>query len=327
MKIAILDDYQNALSHLDCRIRLAGLDVQVFTDIVTDRARLAERLRPFDTLVPTRGRTRFDAALLAALPNLRRIVQTGHAAEHIDLAACTRLGIAVAADGQAVEGAAELTFALILAASRDLVGQSLALRAGRWQTFCGRRLAGRTLGIIGLGRIGTRVASYAQAFGMKVLALGDRPRSRQRALEAGYEVAGDKREVLATADVVVLQQRLTADTRHALGLGDLLAMKPDALLVNTARAELIAPGALVEALRQGRPGFAALDVFETEPLTDTTHPLLGLPNVLCTPHLGYAERDTLDYYYALAFEQLHAFAAGRPVTLLNPEATAASAPD
>ena len=320
MKIAILDDYQDVVRSLNCWPKLAGHDVSVFTDIVTDRTALIQRLQPFDTLIPTRGRTRFDADLLAALPNLRRIVQTGHACEHIDLAACTARGIVVAADGAAVEGAAELTFGLILAASRDLVGQSQSLRAGTWQTFCGRRLAGRTLGVIGFGKIGARVAGYAKAFGMNVLALGDRPRSRQRALECGHAVADTQRQVFAEADVLVLQQRLTPQTHHGIVLDDLLSMRADALLVNTARAELIAPGALVEALRQGRPGFAALDVFEAEPLTDTSHPLLHLPNVLCTPHLGYAERDTFEYYFGLAFDQILDLAAGRPVHLLNPAA-------
>lgn len=320
MKIAIIDDYQRVVPSLAAWEKVKELDVTLFTDIVTDRDALIHRLRPFDTLVPTRGRTRLDASLLAALPNLRRIVQTGHAAEHIDLEACARLGILVAADGAAVEGAAELTFALTLAASRDIVGQSRSLRAGRWQTVCGRRLSGRTLGIVGFGKIGARVAGYARAFGMEVLALGDRPRSRERALEAGFRVADTQRAVFAGSDIVVLQQRLAPQTRHGVTLDDLLSMRADALLVNTARAELIAPGALLEALRRGRPGFAALDVFEEEPLTDTTHPLLSMPNVLCTPHLGYAERDTLDYYYGLAFDQILALAAGREVHCLVPAA-------
>jgi D-3-phosphoglycerate dehydrogenase len=317
VKIAVLDDYQRVVTRLDAWAKVKDMDVTVFGDIVTDLEALIARLRPFDTLVPTRGRTRLEAALLEALPNLRHIIQTGHAVEHIDLAACRRLGIRVAASGSAVEGAAELTFALILAASRDLVGQSLAMRAGHWQTFCGRRLAGRTLGIVGFGKIGARVAGYAKAFGMEVIALGDRPGSRQRALDAGHAAVASKREVFERCDVVVLQQRLTPETRHGIALDDLLAMRADAMLVNTARAELIAPGALLEALRQGRPGFAALDVFENEPLTDTTHPLLNMSNVLCTPHLGFAERDTLEHYYGLAFDQLRALAGGQPIQTLD----------
>ncbi|MBI5670090.1 MAG: D-2-hydroxyacid dehydrogenase family protein [Chloroflexi bacterium] len=316
MKIVIPDDYQDAVRTLDSFQKLAGHDVTVYHDTVKDIDTLAQRFQDAEALVLIRERTAITEALLARLPNLKLISQTGKGIAHIDLVACTRNGVAVALGAGSPQATAELTWALVLAAMRHLPQEIANLKAGRWQRTLGVGLHGRTLGILGYGQIGSLVASYGQAFGMKVLVWG-REGSQTRARSAGYEVAASQRDLFQRADVVSLHLKLTAETRGAVTADDLAAMKPTALLVNTSRADIIERGALVAVLRAGRPGAAAVDVYEAEPVID--HPLLHMDNVICTPHLGYVEKDSYELYFGTAFDNLLAFAAGRPVNLANPE--------
>jgi D-3-phosphoglycerate dehydrogenase len=316
MHIIIPDDYQAAVAGLACYARLsAAHTVTVYHDHTADVDVLAQRLEPADALVLIRERTPITAALLARLPRLRLIAQTGRGIPHIDLAACTRHGVAVAVGAGQPYATAELTWALVLAALRHLPQEVAALRAGRWQTRLGTGLRGRTLGIFGCGSIGSLVAGYGRAFGMQVLVWG-RAASLARAAEQGYAVAASQRDLFARSDIVSLHLKLTAETRGLVTAADLAAMSPTALLVNTSRAALIEPGALVTALRAGRPGQAAVDVYEDEPVAD--HPLLHLDNALCTPHLGYVERDQYEDYFGTAFDQVLAFFAGQPTGLVNP---------
>ena len=280
---------------------------------------LADRLADAEVLVLIRERTRLTGDLLERLPTLRLISQRS-AFPHIDVDACTRLGIVVSSNlhaGTPSYATAELTWALVLAAARQLPRQVAALRNGRWQVDIGHTLRGRTLGVFSYGRIGTVVAGYGRAFGMDVQAWGSEA-SLARALADGYAVTSSKDELFATSDVVSLHLRLVDATRGIVTATDLAAMKPTALLVNTSRAGLIEPGALTDALRAGRPGMAAVDVYETEPLTDTTHPLLQLDNVVCTPHIGYVTRDEWELQFADVFDQIVAFADGAPINVVNP---------
>ncbi|GHB06174.1 D-2-hydroxyacid dehydrogenase family protein [Modicisalibacter luteus] len=308
MKIAILDDYQDAVRTLDAFGRLAGHEVLVFNDTCHDPQALAERLAGVEGLVLIRERTRIDEALLSRLPDLKVISQTGGGAAHIDKQACDRHGVEVVTGTGLPHAAAELTWALVLATARHLPEEAENLKAGRWQRTLGTGLNGRTLGIFGLGRIGSLVARYGQAFGMQVLVWG-REGSQARARDAGLAVAANQRELFERADVLSLHLRLNDDTRGIVGADDLAAMSPQAMLINTSRAELIAPGALEAALRQGRPGRAGIDVFEQEPLIE--HPMLALPNLVATPHLGYVEKDTYERYFSDAFDNLLAFDTSR----------------
>ena len=304
MKIVIPDDYQDAVRSLDCFAKLAGHDVTIYNDTVTGTAALAERYRDADALVLIRERTSIDDALLAQLPRLKLIAQTGRGTTHIDTTACERRGVAVAVGTGSPIAPAELTWALVMAAMRFIPQEVAGMRAGRWQQHLGRALRGRTLGIYGYGKIGTLVAGYGRAFGMKVIAFG-REGSLSRAQADGV-AATTREELFATADVLSLHIKLDASTRGIVTREDLARMKRDALLVNTSRAELIEEGALLDALRAGRPGFAALDVYESEPLLSS--PLLAMDNVVCTPHLGYVERDSYELYFGQAFDAIHAFA-------------------
>lgn len=316
MKIIIPDDYQDAVRGLDCFQKLSGHEVTVYTDTVQDIDTLAQRFQEAEALVLIRERTPITEALLARLPNLKLISQTGRGAAHIDLAACTRYGVAVAVGVGSPYATAELTWALVLAAMRRLPQEINALRAGRWQTTLGMGLHGRTLGIFGYGNIGSLVVGYGRAFGMRVLVWG-REGSLTRAVQTGLEVVAQQRTLFEQADVLSLHIRLTQETRGLVTAADLAAMKPTALLVNTSRAELIASGALVAALHSGRPGSAAVDVYENEPALN--HPLLQMENVMCTPHLGYVEKDSYELYFGVAFDHLLAFAAGNPLGIVNPE--------
>jgi D-3-phosphoglycerate dehydrogenase / 2-oxoglutarate reductase len=317
MRIVISDDYQNAVPTLACFARLAGHDVAVFNDSVTGDA-LVERYRDADAIVMIRERTEIDATLLDRLPSLKLISQTGKGTTHIDVVACTARGIAVAAGTGSPVAPAELTFALILAAMRHIPREDANLRAGGWQTTLGRVLRGRTLGIYGYGKIGSMVAGFGRAFGMNLLAFG-RQGSVERAQREQVAVAPDKATLFTDADVLSLHLRLTPQTTGIVTPADLALMKDDALLVNTSRAELIEPNALVEALRRGRPGFAAVDVYEEEPVRGASNPLLQLPNVVATPHLGYVEKDSYELYFGQAFDQVVAFAQGQPINVVNPE--------
>lgn len=286
------------------------------TDTVKEIDALAERFREADALVLIRERTRITAPLLERLPRLRLISQTGKGTAHIDLAACARQGVVVTVGTGSPYAPAELTWALVLAALRHVPYEVARLRAGHWQSTMGTGLRGRTLGIWGYGKIGTLVARYGRAFEMDVRVWG-REGSLSRARSDGYALFAGREELFERSDVLSLHLKLSAETRGIVTAGDLARMRPDALLVNTSRAELIAPGALETALRAGRPGFAAVDVYEEEPVLGAAHPLLALDNAVCTPHLGYVERDGYESYFGQAFDQVVAFAEGRQVDAVS----------
>lgn len=324
MKISILDDTFDTVRTLRCFDLLRGHDVTVFNDHVDDGDELARRLRDTEALVLIRERTKVTAALVERLPKLRLISQRS-VYPHIDVAACTRHGVIVSSNQHSDTpsyGAAELTWALVLAAMRQIPQQMASLRAGRWQMGVGSTVRGKTLGIHGYGRIGRTVAGFGRAFDMKVLVWA-RPEARERAVADGYEAAASREQFYASCDIVSLHMRLVDATRHSVTAADLARMKPTALLVNTSRAALIEPGALVAALHAGRPGMAAVDVYEQEPLRDPADPLLQLPNVVCTPHIGYVTRDDYELAFTDIFEQIVAFDRGAPINVVNPEVLAA----
>jgi D-3-phosphoglycerate dehydrogenase len=321
MKITILDDYQNAVRSLRAFGKAAGHDVTIWNDHVQDVDALAQRLKDTEALVLIRERTHIRAPLIERLPKLKIISQRS-VYPHIDVEACNRRGIVVSShmgEGQPSYSTAELTWALVLAAMRHVPEETNALKAGRWQSTIGRGLRGLTLGIFGYGRIGAVVAGYGKAFGMSVLAWG-REASLERARADHVEAAASKEDLFARSDVLTLHLRLTKDTRGIVRRADLDRMKTDALLVNTSRAALIEPEALEGALKAGRPGTAAVDVYEEEPVLGGAHPLLHLPNALCTPHLGYVEREQYEIAFDSIFDQINAFAAGKPINVVNPEA-------
>lgn len=320
MRIVIPDDYQNAIRSLDCFALLAGHEVTLHHDVQpASLDELVARFIDADALVLTRERTRIDAALLARLPRLRLISQTGKVSAHLDLAACTAHGVVVTEGRGSPVAPAELAWSLILAARRQLVPAIDAFRQGRWQVNLGQAVAGQTLGIWGYGKIGQRLARYARAFDMPVLVWGSAA-SREAAEADGHRAAPSREAFFAEADILSLNLRLSDSTRYGVTLEDLGRMKPDALLVNVSRAELIAPGALLQALDAGRPGFAAVDVYEQEPLLDPRHPLLTHPRVLATPHLGYVEKQGYELYFGDAFENVVAFFDGAPKNVANPAA-------
>lgn len=321
LRVAILDDYFDTLHTLPCFAKLAQFDVTIWNDHVDDAAPLAERLADVEVLVLIRERTRVGASLLERLPKLELISQRS-VYPHIDIAACTERGVIVSSNLHADTpsyAAAELTWALVLAAMRQIPAQAAALRRGVWQIGVGHTLRGKTLGICGYGRIGRVVAEYGKSFGMNVLVWG-RPASLERARADGRSVAATKEQFFAECDVLSLHLRLVEATRGIVTAEDLARMKPSALLVNISRAGLIAPGALVAALRAGRPGMAAVDVYDEEPLTDARHPLLAMDKVLCTPHIGYVTRDEYELQFADIFDQIVAWATRTPIHVVNPEA-------
>ena len=320
MKISILDDYHDTLRTLEVFGKLAGHDVTVWNDHVQDTEVLAQRLKDAEALVLIRERTQIRAPLLERLPKLRLISQRS-VYPHIDVETCTRLGIVVYSSqhpGSPSYATAELAWGLIIAAMRGLPLQIASLKAGKWQAGVGHTLRGKTLGVFSYGRIGAAVAEYGKAFGLKVLVWGREP-SRERARAEGYVAAASKEAFFEECDIVSLHMRLVDATRGIVTSRDLARMKPTALLVNTSRAPLIEPGALVGALEAGRPGMAAVDVYEEEPMLDTRHPLLHMPNVICTPHLGYVTRDEYEIQFADIFDQIVAYAAGTPINVVNPE--------
>ena len=316
MKIAILDDYQDAVRSLRCFSKLDGHDVTVWHDHVQDVDLLAERLAEIEVLVLIRERTAIRADLLERLPRLKLISQHG-VTPHIDLTACSRHGVLVSAGqyGRPSYATAEFTWGLILGALRHIPQEVAQLKAGRWQSTIGDVLNGRTLGIFGYGRIGALIAGYGRAFGMPVLVWG-RTTTLDKARADGYGTAACQQALFQQADVLSLHLRLTAETRGIVSAADLARMKPDALIVNTSRAGLIEAGALEAALRSGRPGRAAVDVYEQEPAPPET-PLLALENALCTPHLGYVERDAYEFGFGKVFDQILAYAAGKPEHVVN----------
>jgi len=321
MKISILDDYHDTLRTLACFGKLAGHEVKIWNDHLQDTDALAARLQDTEALVLIRERTKIGAALLERLPKLRLISQRS-VYPHIDVPACTRLGIIVSSNmhaGTPSYATAELTWGLVIAAMRQIPQQMASLKAGNWQTGVGHTLRGKTLGVYSYGRIGAVVADYAKAFGMKVLVWA-REATLVRARADGYATAPSREAFFRECDVISLHMRLVDATRGIVKAADLAMMKPTALLVNTSRAGLIEPGALVRALKAGRPGMAAVDVFEEEPLRDVRDPLLALGNVVCTPHIGYVSRDEYEIQFSDIFDQIVAFAAGTPSNVVNPEA-------
>lgn len=318
MKISILDDYFDTVRTLRCFDKLRGHEVVVWNDHVDDIDVLAARLADTEALVLIRERTKVGGALLDRLPKLRLISQRS-VYPHIDIEACTRLGIVVSSNmhaGTPSYATAELTWGLLLAVIRQIPQQAAALKAGIWQTGVGRSLRGLTLGIYGYGRIGETVAGYGRAFAMNVVVWA-REASRARALADGYAPASSRESFFAECDVVSLHVRLVDGTRGTVTASDLGRMKPTALLVNTSRAGLIEPGALVRALELGRPGMAAVDVFEQEPVLGGSHPLVGMDNVVCTPHIGYVTREEYELQFSDIFDQITAFCGGSPINVVN----------
>ncbi len=319
MKITILDDSFDTLRTLACYRQLDGHDVTIWTDHLQDVGALADRLRDTEALVLIRERTQIRAPLIERLPKLRLISQRS-VYPHIDVDACTRHGIVVSSNmhaGTPSYAAAELTWGLVIAAMRQIPQQAAALKEGVWQLGVGHTLRGKTLGIFGYGRIGEVVAGYGKAFGMNVLVWA-REASLERARAGGYATAAGKAQFFADSDVLSLHMRLVDATRGIVTAADLARMKPSALIVNTSRAPLIEPGALAAALRAGRPGMAAVDVFEQEPVRDPKHPLLSMGNVVCTPHIGYVTRDEYETQFADIFAQITAYAAGKAINVVNP---------
>jgi len=320
MNVTILDDYHDTLRTLACFAKLADHKITIWNDHVQDINVLAERLKETEALVLIRERTKIRGPLLERLPRLRLISQRS-VWPHIDIDACSRLGIVVSSDARGDTpsyATAELTWGLILSAVRQIPQQAAALKAGRWQIGVGTTLRGKTLGLYGWGRIAHAVADYGRAFGMNVMVWA-REASRERARQESFAVAANKAALFEQSDVLSLHMRLVDATRHIVTAGDLARMKSTALLVNTSRAPLIEPGALVAALRAGRPGLAAVDVYEQEPLTDVADPLLLLPNVLATPHIGYVTREDYEFQFAEIFNQIVAYAAGTPINVVNPD--------
>lgn len=330
MNIVILDDYQDAVRKLNCATKLEPYQAKVYTNTVKGLGQLSFRLKDADIIVLNRERTHLPRQLIEKLPKLKLVVQTGRIGEHIDINACTERGIAVADGVGSPVAPAELTWALIMAAMRRLPQYIGNLKHGAWQQSgfkagsmpvnfgLGTILKGKTLGIWGYGRIGQLLAGYGKAFGMNVLVWGRAP-SRERAILDGFTPAPSREDFFSQSDVLSLHLRLADETRGIVKLDDLARMKPTALLVNTSRAELIEPDALIGALNRGRPGMAAVDVFETEPILQG-HALLRIENCICTPHIGYVEQDSYEMYFGAAFDNVINFIKGTPTNIVNPGA-------
>lgn len=317
-QIVILDDWQNAISNLKAFDLLKGFDVKVLTAVGISQSDLIEECKDANVIVPVRERTELNAEIISSLPNLRLISQSGKGCSHIDISECTERGVLVAASGGSSYAPAELTWGLILSAMRNLHQEVPNAHAGKWQAgSIGRQLNGRTLGIYGYGNIGSIVAEYGKAFGMDVIIWGGEG-SKSRAQQDGYDVAASKNEFFANSDVLSVHIRLSKDSMGVITEADLKLMKPDSLFVNTSRADLVQEGALVRALKNSTPGFAAVDTYESEPTYD--HPLFGMKNVICSPHLGYVEKDTYEIFFKGAFENILAFFKGSPTNIVNSEA-------
>jgi D-3-phosphoglycerate dehydrogenase len=316
MKVAVLDDYQRAVPSLDSFAKLTDHEVTVFDWPAPDEDALAERLQPFEAVVLIRARSRFPASLIERLPQLKLLVQTGNIGPHVDVAACRARGIVVCAKSGPIVSAAELTWTLILASLRNVVEEAGRVRAGLWQGTLGETVAGKRLGLLGYGRIGQLVARYAKAFDAEVTVWG-RASTLERARAAGFGTSADMHSLFASCDIVTAHLSLKPETRGIVKLEHLRAMRPNALFVNTSRAELVAPGALEQALQEGRPGRAAVDVYAGEPIWTPEHPLLRNPKVLPTPHIGYVERGTYEVYFGDAFDAVNAFATNQPINVVQ----------
>lgn len=320
MKIAVLDDYADVFDKVADFSRLRDHEVVSFRDSEKDPARQALRLAEFDMVVLTQQRSEFRRAVIEKLPNLKLIVQTGRHRDHLDVEACTERGIAIATGRSGKSySTAELTWGLVLASLRHIPHEVEQLKQGVWQSTIGTELHGKTLGIYGLGKIGSVVAGFGKAFGMQVMCWG-RSATQARAREAGYIVPESREAFFESADVLSLHIHYFPETRGLVTAADLARMKPTALIVNTGRAGLIEEGALAVALTKGRPGFAAVDVYEDEPVLGGDHPLLKMPNAICTPHLGYAVREGYEHHFNGVIANILAFALGNPVNIINPEA-------
>ena len=323
MKIAVIHDYADALRHTRAYAKLQGHEVAIHNDAYTDPARVVAQVKGCDALLLTQQRVTITRRIIEQLPQLKFISQTGRNASHLDVAACTDHGILVSAGGH--DGASpytttgELAWALILASLRHLPYEVEHFKAGHWHSTIGTRLYGHTLGIYAFGHIGSGVARVGRAFGMKVVCWG-REGSLARAKAEGFDIAANRESFFEQSDVISLHIPSNKTTKGIITAVDLARMKPTSLLVNTSRAPIIAEGALVAGLEKGRPGFAAVDVYEEEPVIGANHPLLKMQNALCTPHLGYSEKGSYEAIYAGGVEQLLAYAAGKPINVLNPEA-------
>jgi D-3-phosphoglycerate dehydrogenase len=320
VNISILDDYTNTVRSLPAFSKLAGHNVKIWHDHTKDPNVLAERLKDTEVLVTIRERTPIRAPLIEKLDKLKLLSARGDY-PHIDVPAMTKKGILLCASqhpGVPSTATAELAWALLLACVRSVPQQMAELRAGHWQTQVGYGLKGKTMGIYGYGKIGQVVAGYAKAFGMRVVVLS-RETSSKQALADGYEVAKSKESFFEECDAISLQMRLRDSTRGIVGPADLARMKPTAVMINTSRAGLIAPGALLEALKKGRPGMAGVDVYDEEPMRDTSDELINLPNIVATPHLGYVEYDSYNTLFGDIFDQIQSWIDGKPVNMINPE--------
>jgi D-3-phosphoglycerate dehydrogenase len=319
MKIAVLDDYQDAFRTLTCFPKLEGHDVVTYRDSVKDPAKLAARLDGADAVILLQQRTPFPRAAAEKMKTLKLISQTGRNVNHIDVAACTEKGIVVCGSGAGLPNhTAELTWGLIFSSLRHIPQEVQRFKAGQWQTTIGTTVVGKTLGIYAYGRIGSIVAKVGRAFGMRVVCWG-REGSIAKARADGFEVAASREAFFAEADIVSLHIPLNKETRGIVKYADLARMKPAALIVNTSRGPIIEAESLVKALKEGRPGYGAFDVYDDEPVLGGNHPLLGMDNAICTPHLGYVDRDTYEKYYGAAVDGVLAFAAGKPINVINPE--------
>ena len=318
MKIAILDDYQHIIDRLDCFKILDGQQVQIFHESEKDPEKLSKMLFDTEILILTRERTEITETLLSKLPKLKLISQTGKISNHLDLKSCTKFRVAVAEGSGSPIAPAELAWALMMNTARQIPAAIEAMKMGHWQTNIGTSIHGKTIGIWGYGKIGQRIAGYAKAFGAKVLVWGSLE-SMEKAVNDGLEKAASKSDFFQTADIVSLHLRLNDQTFGIVQEIDLMQMKPTSILINTARAELIQKDALLKCLKAGHPGFAGIDVYENEPIYDTNFELLNMPNVVCTPHLGYVEKNSYELYFGKAFENAVAFINGNPVNIANPE--------
>ena len=315
MRVAILEDYQKASPALACFSKLAGHEVEVFSEPMRSEDVIASKISGFDAIVLIRERTRVTKTLLEKLPKLKLVVQTAKIGPHVDVKACKERGITVCDSIGSPLSTAELTWGLILASARNIVQENVRAKNGQWQGSVGFQLAGRKLGFVGYGRIAQRLTRYAQAFEMPVSVFG-RDSTLAKARDAGVATAASMEELFSSNDIVSVQLRLNPETRGLIKYAHLSRMSPDAMFVNASRAELVEPGALERTLREGRPGRAALDVFENEPITAPGHPLLSLPNVTATPHLGYVERGSYEKYFGDAFDAVNAYAAGKPIRVV-----------
>ena len=320
MKIAVIDDYQDAFRKVKAFAKLKGHEVVTYTDSEKDPTKLAQRFEGCEAVVLTQQRSPMPRAVIEKLPkSVKLLAQTGRNTSHIDVAACTERGIIISASGGGNSSpTVELTWALILASARNLPTEVNNMQAGRWQTTAGIGLQGKTLGVYAYGKIGSGVAKVGKAFGMKVMCWG-RDASIAKARADGFDVAASRAVFFSDADIVTLHLPLNKETRGLITGADLALMKPTARIVNSSRAPIIAEGALADALKKGRPGFAAVDVYESEPVINREHPLVSMPNVICTPHLGYVTWETYELYYDAVVDNVVAYASGKPTNVANPE--------